>query len=425
MRLFLSLSICLFIIWPIQSSAADPLVILPPSGLSAKDLAVIVNELDPLSIQIADYYQRQRNIPAENMIRIAFKPEQAVMHPGEFAVLQKTVDAKTPGHVQAYLLTWAEPYRVGCMSISSAFALGFDNKYCAKGCKPTARSLYANSNSSRPFDDLSIRPTMLLAADNFADAKALIDRGVAADGSAMSQNIQGAAYLVETPDKTRSVRKVYFPSINIALGDKLPIKNYKTKAIRNKRDVMFYFTGDKFVDDIETNHYRPGAIADHLTSTGGKLTDSYQMSAMRWLEAGATGSYGTVVEPCNLLGKFPNPLIAMSKYLAGATLIEAYWKSVMMPGQGVFIGEPLAKPYAAYRLIKNNDTLELHSPVLAPGYYKVLAAAQPNGPYKLLHSGVEINRYQSSIILSAPFSPVYKIERLEPFAEPFMEYLLR
>ena len=41
----------------------------------------------------------------------------------------------------------------------------------------------------------------------------------------------------------------------------------------------------------------PGALADHLTSSGGMLTDSGQMSALRWLEAGATGSYGTVIEP--------------------------------------------------------------------------------------------------------------------------------
>jgi hypothetical protein len=26
-------------------------------------------------------------------------------------------------------------------------------------------------------------------------------------------------------------------------------------------------------------------------------------------------------------------------------LIEAYWKSVQMPGQGLFVGEPLAAPY--------------------------------------------------------------------------------
>ena len=36
----------------------------------------------------------------------------------------------------------------------------------------------------------------------------------------------------------------------------------------------------------------------------------------------------------------------MSHYLVGETLVEAYWKSVKWPTQGLFIGEPLAKPYA-------------------------------------------------------------------------------
>ncbi|HEU4845882.1 MAG TPA: TIGR03790 family protein, partial [Burkholderiaceae bacterium] len=29
----------------------------------------------------------------------------------------------------------------------------------------------------------------------------------------------------------------------------------------------------------------------------------------------------------------------------GATAIEAYWRSVAWPAQGLFIGEPLAAPY--------------------------------------------------------------------------------
>jgi len=31
--------------------------------------------------------------------------------------------------------------------------------------------------------------------------------------------------------------------------------------------------------------------------------------------------------------------------LDGDTVLEAYWKSVEMPGQGLFIGEPLARPF--------------------------------------------------------------------------------
>ena len=58
-------------------------------------------------------------------------------------------------------------------------------------------------------------------------------------------------------------------------------------------------------------------MADHLTSAGGKLVNGKQMSALRWLEAGATGSFGTVVEPCNFPHKFPNPVVAMEHYLNG------------------------------------------------------------------------------------------------------------
>ncbi len=38
---------------------------------------------------------------------------------------------------------------------------------------------------------------------------------------------------------------------------------------------------------------------------------------MRWLEAGATGSYGTVVEPCAITQKFPNPAVVIGRYLLG------------------------------------------------------------------------------------------------------------
>lgn len=109
---------------------------------------------------------------------------------------------------------------------------------------------------------------------------------------------------------------------------------------------MFYLTGYTQVPDIKSNHYLPGAIADHLTSTGGAgISSQGQMKAFRWLEAGATGSYGTVIEPCNYPQKFPNAQILIPSYVGGDSLIEAYWKSVQQPGEGLFIGEPLACPW--------------------------------------------------------------------------------
>ena len=128
-------------------------------------------------------------------------------------------------------------------------------------------------------------------------------------------------------------------------SDRFRVEAINSDTLRHRPDVMLYFTGLVSVDAIDTNTYRPGAIADHLTSAGGQLTGSSQMSSLRWLSAGATGSYGSVVEPCAFVQKFPRPNIVINRYLNGETLLEAYWKSVEWPGQGVFIGEPLAAPF--------------------------------------------------------------------------------
>ena len=37
---------------------------------------------------------------------------------------------------------------------------------------------------------------------------------------------------------------------------------------------------------------------------------------------------------------------ALPIYQRGATVLEAYWKSVARPGQGLFLGDPLARPWA-------------------------------------------------------------------------------
>lgn len=386
------------------------IVELPEPGVRSATLAVVVNDRDPLSREIAEYYQKQRAIPAQNIIHVSFEPGHPVMNVGEFAVMKSIIDGKTPASVQAYVLTWAAPYRVECMSMSSAMAFGFDRKYCATGCVMTAKSAYANASSLKPFDDLAIRPTMLLAASDIDQARALIDRGVAAKASGAIAH--GAVYLVETSDSTRSVRKKFFPQVERIFKGWLPIYSVKTDSIKNKSDVMFYFTGHKFVEDINSNEYLPGAMADHLTSTGGKLVNNRrQMSAMRWLEAGVTGSYGTVVEPCNMPAKFPRPAIAMGKYLQGESLLEAYWKSVESPGQGVFIGEPLARPYPRYRLTETSAGLQLAAFVEA-GKYRLLGADRPGGSYRFLTKSQLSEPGGLVFILEPPYSAVYKIEPL-------------
>lgn len=351
---------------------------LDQPGLSAEQLGVIVNDDDPDSVAIAAYYLEKRGIPADNLIHVRFKPGRATLTREEFVNLKRKVDRTTPKAVQAYALTWAQPYRVDCMSITTAFAFGFDPTFCADGCKPTRTSPYFNSTVERPFATYKIRPTMSLAAASVAEAKKLIDRGVASDRS----NPAGTAYLLSTSDKARNVRAFGYDTVRTQLHQTIPVEIVRANLLENKTDVMFYFTGLTHVAALERNTFLPGAIADHLTSTGGELFGGSQMSALKWLEAGATGSYGAVVEPCNFQTKFPVPGIVMAHYLQGETLIEAYWKSVQMPGQGLFIGEPLARPFAGFVSQPHDGSLTLSARSIAPGVYQLRAAQSMMGPYR-------------------------------------------
>lgn len=318
----------------------------PPAGtaaaLSAADVAVVVNERDPLSEAVGRYYQRQRGIPAANLLRIRFAPAVADLPPARFREIRQELLEKTPARVQVYALAWTAPYRVGCQSITSAFSFGLNPAWCAQGCSLTRMSSYfARGDVKRPWDELRIRPSMLLAARNLQQGQALVQRGMAADGTAPS----GTVYFLDTSDYKRNVRIEAYRRAIAVLGRRLQMQLLQQNSLVDRRDVLGYFTGLATVAGIDTNTYRAGAIADHLTSFGGQLTDSSQMSALRWLEAGATASYGTVVEPCAFPAKFPDPGLLLTYYRRGDTLIESYWRSVAMPGQGVFLGEPLARPW--------------------------------------------------------------------------------
>jgi uncharacterized protein (TIGR03790 family) len=315
----------------------------PAPALTANELGLIINEADPLSVRIGEYYARMRQIPAQNILRIRITHWGATLSAEEFAVLKADIDARTPTTVQAYALTWVTPDRVECMSITSAFAFGFDRAYCAEGCAATRLSPYFDSNSRQPYNELKLRPAMSIAATSVENARALINRGVAASQRANSgRPPPGRAYLVETDDTARNVRAAGYADAKLMVAGRVPVEIVHTPGLKDRDDVLFYFIGARNVPDLETNHFVPGAVGDHLTSTGGNLLGFSQMSSLRWLEAGATGSFGTVVEPCNITAKFPNVGLLMRRYLDGETLIESYWKSIAMPGQGIFIGEPLA-----------------------------------------------------------------------------------
>lgn len=382
-----------------DAGAATPVVLPPNDAINPANLAVIVNLDDPTSVAVGAYYQQKRKLPAANVIGVHI-PMGASITSAQFATVQTAVAAATPAGIEAYALAFTQPYEVQCMSITSAFAFGFDTKWCntTGGCGATAPSPYYGTDDPAPYADLKMRPTMMLAGASQGDVEALIDRGVAADDTYP----EGTAYMVVTTDATRSVRSFEFYELaqtwDPATGVKALVQDNSDGGsqdyITGKTDVLFYFTGLASVPQIATNTYLPGAFADHLTSFGGQVPTSGQMSAVAWLKAGATASYGTVTEPCNFTEKFPDPTLAVPRYFQGATAVEAYWKSVQWPGEGLFIGEPLSAPW--HRPIETfaNGTLTIKTSALDPSVaYRLEGANAATGPFTAVQSGISIAKY--------------------------------
>lgn len=314
---------------------------------TAKDLGLVINTADPYSVAVGEYYAQHRGIAPDHVLRVSL-PVKGSLSVGEFDALATQVREHMGPQVQALALAWVEPYAVECNAITSALTLGFQASVCANTCAPTAPSRLFNSKSRRPWVDLGLRPSMLLASGSVEKAKALIDRGIAADQQLGKRGVPMAdAVFVTTTDAARNVRARIYPPARAfpALGFQTVRRNVADNTPLHR--VFLYQTGLLRVEAPDAIPWLPGALADHLTSFGGVLRgNGEQMSAMDWLDAGATASYGAVSEPCNHLQKFPHPQILLARYLQGATAMEAYWGSVAWPAQGVFIGEPLAAPFA-------------------------------------------------------------------------------
>lgn len=318
--------------------------------ITAQELGLVINTADPYSVAVGEYYAKRRGIPAEQIVRVQL-PLRISLTLDEFQALDQTLRTQLPDHVNGLALAWVQPYAVDCNSLTSALAMGLQPGVCSNSCARTRISPYASYFGAKPWMVAGMRPAMQLAARSVAGAMAMIERGIASDHMLAAGGAAPArAYLAATPDPHRNVRERLFPPPGPVPGaSPLEIQRVRSDALPALRRTLVYQTGLARVPAPLGGEWLPGALADHLTSFGGQLerpAGDGQMNVLDWLEAGATASYGTVSEPCNHVQKFPHPQVLIHSYVQGVSALEAYWRSVAWPAQGVFVGEPLAAPFA-------------------------------------------------------------------------------
>lgn len=398
-----------------------PQVIVPKSSLEPEDVGVLYSTLDPESGGVATVWAALRRVPLENVLGLAFPTGEPSIDPDDFASLREEALAALPSSVEALALAWTAPWRVGCMGITSAFALGWDPSYCnttEEPCAPTKAVPTYDDPSVHPRRDHGVLPAMMLAGETPDMAWALGVRGLAADRTSPA----GRALLLRTTDEARSVRYGDMAFAAAVFGPESGFEaEYRDLSAGDVPDfasgeegLLVHETGLASVPGVADNGYLPGALCDHLTSFGGVLggPPDGQMSALAWLSAGCTATYGTVVEPCNMLPKFPRASVLLRRYYHGATALEAYWKSVEWPGEGVFAGDPLARPFGRFTLRFEGGVLSIRTTALDPGHtYALRGGEHPDGPLPIVEGALvpePLRPFEIEVV--APDRAVYALE---------------
>jgi uncharacterized protein (TIGR03790 family) len=143
-----------------ESAASDKVSVLGP-----ENVAVVINDADPNSVKVGEYYRVARAIPEKNIVHVKIVNAPNKLSLGEFTRLKSEIESQLNSSEQVIVLAWTAPYAVECNSITSALTFGYDADQCKNTCAAGKPSPYFNSASRKPFDDYGIRLTMLLPAD--------------------------------------------------------------------------------------------------------------------------------------------------------------------------------------------------------------------------------------------------------------------
>ena len=330
------------------------------AGGSGLNVLVVVNQASTNSVQLGNYFAERRHVPPQNVLRINWPGGNVQWTSSDLdtyllnPVVSALASRQLTNQIDCIALSMDIPYRVttdtnGANSTTSALFYGFKpDSHPACSMAPGSTNWYAGSEGifrqTSPINTGSNSwLVMMITSSNLAQAEALVDTGVSSDATFPTNRI----WLEKTTDTARNVRYTEFDNteFNFRVRGSAAVVQTNSNQTSGLGGLLGMQTGLASFG-ISSNTFVRGAMADSLTSYGGTLFEGTgQTSLLLLIQAGASGSYGTVVEPCNYLEKFPNSQNYFYQ-LRGFSLAECYYLSVTNPYMGLLVGEPLAAPFA-------------------------------------------------------------------------------
>ncbi len=373
------------------------------AGGGPENVLLLVNSTSDASKTIANHYVSLRQIPASNVLYLAWKGNFGTITAEEFrdGILVPTLMAMDSRHLTPqidYVVYSSDfPWRIDMhqmfakqtlppeldpsASLNGATYLAplilaqspavvypdinwyvpSPNKLNIEKCQSLAnvpsrgfRSRYLWDRNGKRTDGVPESQRYLLSTmlgitrgrgNTIDEVLYYLRRSAAADGT----RPRGTIYFMWNKDVRSFARDKCFPAVAAqinAAGGHAVVQQGRIPT--GAKDVAGLMVGTSdFSLTKEGVQILPGAICEHLTSEGGIIApDATQTPLSEFLRHGAAGASGTVVEPRALQAKFPLASIQLH-YVRGCSLAEAFYQSVSAPYQLLIVGDPLCQPWAA------------------------------------------------------------------------------
>jgi uncharacterized protein (TIGR03790 family) len=335
-------------------------------GGSGLNVVVVVNQSSSNSVELGNYYCEKRQVPPQNLLRTTWTGGNIQWTTNDFQTvilnpLLSMISARgLTNQIDYVVLSMDFPFQVrdsaGWNSTTADIFYGFKpddpppNPSVPASCSLPGSSVNSYAGSEDIFR--YSRPTtattnsylaMMITSDSLDHAKAVVDHGVASDNTFPTQTV----VLGKSSDPFRNIRYVNFDDtiFSARLRTNYSIVQTNLDSPLGLSNMLGYLNGH-YQFEISPNAFVPGAMADSLTSYGGIIFGpNDHTTLLAFINANASGSYGTIVEPCNYLEKFPAPQNYFYQ-ARGFGVGECYYQSVANPYQGLLVGEPLAAPFA-------------------------------------------------------------------------------
>ncbi len=354
---------------------------LARAGGTPENVLLIIDPLDRRSLEVGHHYKAVRGIPDTHVLYM--EPGAADYAsfvqfnlPALFATIERRglwgqVDYIVISSSDTFYLNAPNLVSDGCspvtrFSLSGAYTLAFVADEILAGGLTSAygNRYFGGSNTPQRFDSeyswLSGNPSndpnarryfigALLGytgtrGNSAAETIAMIDRSAAVDGT----RPPGTFYFMQTTDQARSgPRHNAYPAAVSAITNLGGQAEHLFAVLpEGRHDCLGIMTGIATLDVPSANlTILPGAFCDHLTSYAATFDVGSQTKMSHWITNGASGTWGTVEEPCNYPGKFPHAR-AHVYYFQGMSLGESVFRSVSYaPFQGLLYGDPITRPH--------------------------------------------------------------------------------